>query len=83
MTAKELDAFKCVDVSKVKREELVDIRDVGIARDLPVEERIREFVKQVKNPYCFKVGDVVVKTVFSSNGGSFEKRFQRVLSGLE
>lgn len=83
MTAKELDALKCVDVREVKREELVDIREVEIDRDLPVEERLREFVRQVKNPYCFKVGDVVVKTAFSSSGGSFEERFERMLSGLE
>ena len=40
-------------------EELVDIRDVKIDRTLPSDERIRSFIEQIKNPYCFKVGDTV------------------------
>ena len=42
-------------------EQLVDIRDVKIDRTLPTEERIRSFVEQIRDPYKFKVGDVVVK----------------------
>ena len=30
--------------------ELVDIRDVVIDRTLPVEERIKSYVEQIKNP---------------------------------
>lgn len=82
MTLKEIEALKNVDVRTVDRDGLVDIRELDVRRDIPVEQRIREFVKQVGNPYCFKVGDVVVKAAFSENGGSFEKRFERVLSGL-
>ncbi len=60
-----LDEMKNVDVRTVRREDLVDIRDVHIDQDLPKEERIRQFVEQIKNPYCFKVGKVVVKTTFA------------------
>ena len=60
-----LDEMKNVDVRTVRREDLVDIRDVHIDLDLPKEERIRQFVEQIKNPYCFKVGNVVVKTTFA------------------
>ena len=34
--------------------ELVDIRDVSVNKDLPKEERIADFVKQIKNPYRFR-----------------------------
>lgn len=37
---------------------LVDIRDVKVDRSLPVEDRIRSYVEQVKDPYCFRCGDV-------------------------
>ena len=83
MTAKELDALKGVDVRIVDRAELVDIREVPVERGLPAEERIKRFIGKVKNPYCFRVGDVVVKTVFSENGGSFGERFERMLLGLK
>ena len=51
-----LEEMKSVDLRTVDREELVDIRDVHIDRSLPIEERIRSFVEQIKNPYCFKCG---------------------------
>ena len=83
MTAKELDALKGVDVRIVDRAELVDIREVPVERGLPAEERIKRFIGKVKNPYCFRVGDVVVKTVFSENRGSFGERFERMLVRLK
>lgn len=82
MTLKEIEALKNVDVRTVDRDGLVDIRELDVRRDIPVEQRIREFVKQVRNPYCFKVGDVVVKSAFSENGDSFEERFERMMSGF-
>ena len=83
MTAKELDALKGVDVRTVEKEGLVDIREVPVERGLPAEERIKRFIGEVKNPYCFRVGDVVVKTVFSEDGGSFGERFERMLARLK
>ena len=83
MTAKELDALKGVDVRIVDRAELVDIREVPVERGLLAEERIKRFIGKVKNPYCFRVGDVVVKTVFSEDGGSFGERLERMLAGLK
>ena len=47
-----LDDLKNVDLLTVDRDELVDIRDVKINTDLPQEERMKDFVKQIKNPYC-------------------------------
>jgi hypothetical protein len=34
-----------------------------------------EFIRQVKNPYCFRVGDMVVKNVYSNDGVSLKERF--------
>lgn len=33
-------------------------------KPMTVEERVRSFVEQIKNPYCFRCGDAVVKTSF-------------------
>lgn len=40
-------------VEEIKAEELVDIRTVSVDMDLPKEERISEFVRQIRNPYLF------------------------------
>ncbi len=54
-------------------EELVDIRDVTVNRELSKEERIADFVSQIKNPYLFKCGKYTVKASFSENGQTLEE----------
>ena len=34
----------------IDRDKLVDIRDVVIDTDLPKEERIKDYIRQIKNP---------------------------------
>ncbi len=67
-----VDEMKNVDIRTVDREELVDIRDVSIDRTLPKEERVRSFMQQIKNPYCFRCGDVIVKTSFANTETTLE-----------
>ena len=74
-----LEEMKAVDVRTVKREDLVDIRDVHIDRSLPKEERIKSFIRQIKNPYVFKCGDIVVKTTFSDTEETLEDRMEHYL----
>ena len=51
------------------RDNLVDIREVSVEKNLPKEQRIEAFVRQIKNPYRFRCGDFVVNASFSSNYG--------------
>ncbi len=67
----ELNCLKNMDIEECDPDQLVDLRSVSIDKNLPVPERMRSFVKQVKNPYLFKVDDITVKVEFSS-GKSFE-----------
>ncbi len=62
--------------------ELVDIRDVVIDRTLPVEERIKSYVQQIKNPYCFKVGDVKVRVSYANKDQSLNESFVSMLSSM-
>ncbi len=45
--------------------ELVDIRTVKVDKTLPKKERVVEFVRQIKNPYRFKCGTMIVGVEFS------------------
>ena len=67
----ELDRLKNMDIEQCEPDQLVDLRSVSIDNSLPVPERMRSFVKQIKNPYLFKVDDITVKVEFSS-GKSLE-----------
>ena len=44
---------------------LVDIRDVSVDKNLTREERVAEFIRQIKNPYCFKCGRFTVRALSS------------------
>ena len=67
----ELERLKNMDIEQCETDQLVDLRSVAIDKSLPVPERMRSFVKQIKNPYMFKVDDITVKVEFSS-GKSLE-----------
>lgn len=54
-----------VDIRTVDPNELVDISTVTIDRLLPKEERIDDFIRQIKNPYCYLSHGVTVKISFS------------------
>lgn len=71
MTKAELNALYNVKISSCKAEELVDIRSVRTDKTKPVEERVAEFIEAVKNPYLFKVDDVIVKINCAPGGKSF------------
>ena len=34
---------------------LVDIREIKIDPDQPLEERMRSYIEQVRDPYCFRL----------------------------
>lgn len=42
------------------KEELINIEKIHIDTTLPEEKRLEEFIKQIKNPYHFKSGNVSV-----------------------
>lgn len=67
------------DTSMIDIAKLVDINDVVVDKDLPREERIAEFVRQIKDPYCFKCGKFVVRAQFSNDGVSLEERLKQIL----
>ena len=69
--------------SKPVTEELVDIRSVHIDSTLPREARIRSFVRQIGNPYRFKLGDVIVNVSHANCAGTINDRFTQMISLLE
>ena len=67
-----------MDVSKIDRDSLVDIRTVHVNTDLPKEQRMLDFARQIKNPNCFKVGKYVVCLSFCKNGPSAQEVFSEL-----
>lgn len=79
MTVEEM---KAVDVRTVDPESLVDITQITIDKSLPEKERKLEYIRQIKNPYCFRVGNIVVKCSYSEDGVTLNERFEQLVMSL-
>ena len=60
-------------------EPLVDIQDVSVNPNLPRDERIAEYIQQIKNPYCFKCGQFTVRAKFAKAGPSREDCLKQIV----
>ena len=62
--------------------ELVDIRDVVIDKSLTLEDRVRSYVEQIKDPYCFRVGNVVVRVSYAGKDKSLTDSFTSMIASM-
>lgn len=79
MTMNELEALSDANIDLCCVKDLVDIQDVTVDKSIPVNERVEKYIDKVKNPYLFRVGDVVVKTNFNPKGKNFSKAIEDVI----
>ena len=68
-----MENLKSFDIRTVLPETLKNIEDVVIDTNLSVEERMRALVKQIKNPYCFRCGKLVVQVEYKESGKSINE----------
>lgn len=61
---------------------LVDIRDVKIDRSMSVEDRLKSYVEQIKNPYMFKVGNTVVRVSYANTQATINDNFVNLLASM-
>lgn len=74
-----------MDIKKMKAEEpetakinnLVDISSVEIDISKPQEERVCDFISQIKNPYLYRCGDLIVKSVFAETDIALEDKMKQ------
>ena len=62
---KQLEQLRQVDIRSVNPDDLVEMDRVTIREDLPVGERLKDFIRQIGNPYCYRSHGVIVKISFS------------------
>ena len=75
-----------VDITAVNKEDLVDVSGLAFDNTIPREQRAAQVLRKVKNPYCFRVGDMGVKLEFLDSAPPLQDCFtdflQRKKSGL-
>ena len=85
ITSSELEVMSKQDIETINRKELANLLDINIRQDLPHDEKILDFLEQIKNPYCFLCGDVPVRVCFIDDGPelgqTLENYFIRIKQG--
>jgi hypothetical protein len=77
-----LTAMRGADIRTADPAALTDIRDVNVNTALPQKERILDFIRQVKNPYLYKCGKMVVKVSFAETEATLEDKLESYLLSL-
>lgn len=82
MPQPSLDQMKNTDVLTVDPATLADLRNVSVNIALPREERVLDYIGQIKNPYCFLCGKTVVKIGHADTEATLEDCLERYLLSL-
>ena len=80
---KDLEEMNITDITKVDKNSLVNIDTVKIDASLPIEERMLSYLEQIKNPYCFLVGNAPVKVIFIDKGRTLDNAVRNFLTDLK
>lgn len=68
-----------VNIETVNKEDMVDVSGFTFDTSVPQEQRAARIIQAVKNPYCFRVGDIGVKLEFSDNAPALQDVFTDLL----
>ncbi|WP_322202946.1 DUF6870 family protein [Acutalibacter intestini] len=61
-----------IDIRTVNPATLRDIEDVTIDTNQPKAERLKSYIEQIGNPYCYRHGKYVVKVSFANTDKTLE-----------
>ncbi|MFI3238266.1 MAG: hypothetical protein R3Y47_09625 [Lachnospiraceae bacterium] len=78
----QMETMAGADITSADKNRLVDISTIKVDKELPVKERIKNYIEQIKNPYCFKVNDTVVKIKFSDTDITMEQCLEGYFGSL-
>lgn len=76
ITSSELEVMNRENIEIINRNVLADLSAIHIRQDLPHEEKILDFLEQIKNPYCFLCGDVPVRVCFTDDGPKLDQTLE-------
>lgn len=66
-----------------ENEDLVDIRTVKIDTKLPKKKKIESYIHQIKNPYKFKYGNMIIQIYFTETEITLDDRLKQYIRMVE
>ena len=77
-----LEEMRAVDVRTVDQSTLVQRSSVKIDPKKSKREKIKDYISQIGNPYCYLDGKTVVKISFANTDRTIEDCIHAYLSGI-
>ena len=77
-----VEAMKSIAPRTGDRSTLMQRSSARLDPSAPREERLRDFIQQIKNPYCYLDGKTVVKISFTNTATTIEDCLENYLRGL-
>lgn len=62
-----IEKLASADIRNIDTDSLIDAGDMSLDTNIPLEIRAQYLVRQLGNPYCFKVGSIAVKLEFDND----------------
>ena len=83
ITVLDLERLCEVEIENLELSTLINVEQVVIDQNLPVTERMMEYLEKVKNPFCFLCGETPVKICFMENEIKLEKKLKEYFLSLK
>ena len=80
--AEKINRCKNIKLEDINPDEVDEISSIKIDRRKSSNERILDFLTEVKNPYVFKANGGLVRFSFSENGPTADECLTRALENL-
>ena len=80
MTVQQLHELRNTKPTAADR---VDVTGIKFDMDAPAAQRAEQYLRQVKNPYAFRCGDVAVNVMFSPTGKPLKHAVESYLTALK
>ncbi len=82
ITIYELKEFQKIPVKDVDINTLYEVKEMEIAKSLPVYERMKMLITMYGNPYLYRDGNVKVKSSFTENGNSLWEKLETIFGTM-
>lgn len=75
----KLEKLENHNFEKISIKELIDIDHICIDDNCPHKDRINKYIKEIRNPYNFKLDDINIKIEFLEDS---KKSFEEIISKI-
>ena len=83
MAQENLSNMSMIKIENINTNDLADIMNVYIDPQLSHIERIKSYIEQIKNPYCFLCNGTLVQVSFVSENRTLEESLKGYLLSLK